>query len=46
MTTDAIPEEARAQFAMFEMLIDQMTDEALEGFRDFLTQKLEARRAG
>ena len=43
---DELPEEVRAQFQMFDMMVDQMTDEALQGFICFLTEKLETRRAG
>ena len=38
-----LTDEQRQQFSMFEMLLEQMTDEALEGFFAFLTEKLEER---
>lgn len=40
-----LPPELVNQFRMFEMLVDQMTDDALRGFLAFLEEKLEARGA-
>ena len=40
-----LPPELLDQFRMFEMLVDQMTDDALRGFLAYLEEKLEQRSA-